>query len=403
MTASVKMQANMLLAGVGALALASYPWAQGNIVMNLVHHTALAASIGGLADWWGVTAIFARPLNIPAPGTDMLRERYDELQAALVDFVCEDLLAPANIMQALEQEKLAQVVVEHFSERENVLAAWEVLQPLVEEILAKLNTQEAEQLLLDEVPHYLPSLELPDILLDVAQRAVANRRLDGIWQLIVEQGRQLLGSAEFSAFLRDIARRADLHYTQNSFLRDLFAGGMLEERIPARFTKFLKETLGELGDAGSELRRTVDNWLLTKLEELRRDIAFRNWINEKAAQFVAEKALLWRAELQHEDAAWLLELAQKKIAELAGSEEQQGRLDTAIKRFLEQALASRQDGLRELITKQLNRFERDEVVALLQTQVGDDLQNIRISGTLIGGLLGALLFIVELMAERLVG
>lgn len=403
MTASVKMQANALLAGVGTAALASYPWAAGSVAVNLVHHAALAATIGGLADWWGVTAIFARPLGMAAPGSDMLREHYDELKAALVDFVCEDVLSPANIMQVLSEERLAKVLTAHFNEREHVMEAWSVLQPLAEEVLHRLNTAECEQLLVQEVPRYLPSLKLPDILLDVAQRAVANDQLGGIWRLLSEQGRRLLESAEFAGFLQDMARSADLHYTQSSFLRDLCVGGLLEDKVPEKFTQFLKERLGELADAGSELRRTIDNWLLTKLEELRRDIAFRSWINDKAAKLVTQQALVLREELRQADAAWLLTLAEEKIAELAASEAKQAELDVALKRFLQSALENNQSGLRSLIERQLERFDRDEVIAMLHTRVGDDLQNIRISGTLIGAMLGAGLFVLEQVAERLVG
>lgn len=64
MAVSVKKQANALLAGVSLAAAASYPWAQGSVLLDFVHHTALAATIGGLADWWGVTAIFEKPFNI---------------------------------------------------------------------------------------------------------------------------------------------------------------------------------------------------------------------------------------------------------------------------------------------------------------------------------------------------
>ena len=400
---SVKTQANVLLAGVGTVALASYPWAAGSVAVSFVHHAALAATIGGLADWWGVTAIFARPLGIAAPGTDMLRGHYDELKAALVDFVCEYVLAPAQVMQVLGEEKLAQVLVEHFTERENIMEAWSVVQPLAEDVLHRLNTKECEQLLLQEVPRYLPSLHLADILLDVVQRAVANRQLDGIWQLLAKQGKRLLQSAELQGFLQDMARKADLHYTQDSFLRDLFAGGLLEDNIPEKFTQFLEERLKELTDADSELRRTIDNWLLTKLEELRRDIAFRNWLNNKAAQLVTSQALLLREELRQADAGWLLRLAEEKIAELAASEAKQVELDIALKRFLQNALENNQDGVRSMVEKSLEKYAADEVVQTLQERTGDDIQNIRISGTLIGGLLGAGLFLVELIAERLVG
>ena len=77
--ATVKTQAHCLLAGAAAVAACAWPWAQSSMAADFVHHTALAATIGGLADWWGVTALFKRPLGINAPGTDVLRNNYERL------------------------------------------------------------------------------------------------------------------------------------------------------------------------------------------------------------------------------------------------------------------------------------------------------------------------------------
>lgn len=399
MAASVKTQANALLAGVCTVAIASYPWAQGSVLLDFVHHTALAATIGGLADWWGVTAIFEKPFNIAAPGTDMLRRRYDDLQEGLTDFICTDLLSPQNVMLAVEEESFARLLTEHLSEPQNVEAARSVLQPLADEVLHKLNTQKAEQLLLAEVPRYLPSLHLSDILLDVAQRAIANNRLDGIWVLLLNEGKRLLHCAEFSALLQGMAQRAEAHYTQDSILRDFFVSGEAEKLLPY-FVEALEKVLDDLGDS-SELRRMLDNWLLAKLEELRHDISFQNWINDKAAQLVLDNALALRAELRQQNSEWLFALAQEKIAELTQDEDKLAQTDSVLKKLLAQALE--QDALRQLISEKLAGFKRDDVIAKLQAKVGDDLQNIRISGTVIGGLLGAVLFMVAAMAERLVG
>ena len=104
--ATVKTQAHCLLAGAAAAAVCAWPWAQGSLAADFIHHTALAATIGGLADWWGVTALFKRPLGINAPGTDVLRNNYERLTTGLADFVSNDLLTAENVMQLSAEKTL---------------------------------------------------------------------------------------------------------------------------------------------------------------------------------------------------------------------------------------------------------------------------------------------------------
>ena len=109
--ATVKTQAHCLLAGAAAAAVCAWPWAQSSLAADFVHHTALAATIGGLADWWGVTALFKRPMGINAPGTDVLRNNYERLTTGLADFVSNDLLTAENVMQAVGRENFAKLLL----------------------------------------------------------------------------------------------------------------------------------------------------------------------------------------------------------------------------------------------------------------------------------------------------
>ena len=120
--ATVKSQAHCLLAGAAAAAVCAWPWAQGSLAADFIHHTALAATIGGLADWWGVTALFKRPLGINAPGTDVLRNNYERLTTGLADFVSNDLLTAENVMQAVGRENFAKLLLAHFAQQQNVNA-----------------------------------------------------------------------------------------------------------------------------------------------------------------------------------------------------------------------------------------------------------------------------------------
>lgn len=400
MVDSVKNQATYLLLGAGALAAAAYPWAQANIAADFVHHTALAAAIGGLADWWGVTAIFKRPLGVNAPGTDALRKNYTRLTAALTEFISNDLLSASNIMQAVAEENFGRLLAEHFSEQGSLEHFGQAVKPLAEHALSSLNTQQAKQLLQSELPKYIASLQIPDILLNELEKAVANDSFSSLWQLAVQESKAVLQKSEFKALLAGLARAAEDEYKSDHFLRNLFIDDKADALVSV-FTQELEKTLDDLKTADSSLRRTIDNWLLAKLEEYRHNIAFISWVNGKLSAFAVQKTVVLKNFWGTQDTDVLHDLLQKKIAQLAQSEAQQKQLDVLLKKLLQQVLIIKHETIYELVAKKLAAYDKNELIAELELRVGDDLQNIRKCGTYIGALLGGILFIIAEIAERL--
>ncbi len=399
---TVKTQANCLLAGVAAAAAASYPWANASVAANFVHHVALAATVGGLADWWGVTALFKRPLGIGAPGTDVLRNNYERLTQALADFVSNDLLSADNVLSAVEQESFATLLLAHFERQENQERFWQAVRPLVEHALSSLNTQQVEELLQARLPKYIASLHLTEILVDALERALANGTFDGLWRLLTQEAKQLLHKAEFVTLLDGLTQLAEEEYNKDSLLRELFVSGQTAQLTPV-LLRGLEQALDALADSSSELRRQVDNWLLARLEERRHDIALADWVNTKATQLVTSKACDLQQTLLTQDVDVLRDLLQRRLVLLQASSTQQQELDVTLKGFLRQALELKHDAVRNLIMQKLADYDRDELIFRMEQRVGDDLQNIRKSGTIIGGLFGGLLFVLSAVLERLVG
>ncbi len=399
---TVKTQANCLLVGVAAAAAASYPWANASVAANFVHHVALAATVGGLADWWGVTALFKRPLGIGAPGTDVLRNNYERLTQALADFVSNDLLSADNVLSAVEQESFATLLLAHFERQENQERFWQAVRPLVEHALSSLNTQQVEELLQARLPKYIASLHLTEILVDALERALANGTFDGLWRLLTQEAKQLLHKAEFVALLDGLTQLAEEEYNKDSLLRELFVSGQTAQLTPV-LLRGLEQALDALADSSSELRRQVDNWLLARLEERRHDIALADWVNTKATQLVTSKACDLQQTLLTKDVDVLRDLLQRRLVLLQASSTQQQELDVTLKGFLRQTLELKHDAVRNLIMQKLADYDRDELIFRMEQRVGDDLQNIRKSGTIIGGLFGGLLFVLSAVLERLVG
>ena len=85
----------------------------GGFLGGLFHHGFLAAVIGGLADWFAVTALFHKPLGI-SYRTDVLRRNRVRITDAIVRFTSEDLLSTKNVMDVLQAQDMAGALVVYF-------------------------------------------------------------------------------------------------------------------------------------------------------------------------------------------------------------------------------------------------------------------------------------------------
>ena len=125
-----KSKANLALAISAAGFLGSLP--AGGFFGGLVHHGFLAATIGGLADWFAVTAIFRKPLGI-SYRTDILRRNRGRIMDALVTFASDDLLSVENIMQVVREQEMATLLVDYLEHR----GGHERLRQVVDDVVLK--------------------------------------------------------------------------------------------------------------------------------------------------------------------------------------------------------------------------------------------------------------------------
>ena len=96
--------------------LAVLPMVGSGFFWELLEAAFLASTVGGLADWFAVTAIFRKPLGI-SYRTDILRRNRTRIMQALVDYAANDLLSAANIMAVARKIDMAQMFVAYLEER----------------------------------------------------------------------------------------------------------------------------------------------------------------------------------------------------------------------------------------------------------------------------------------------
>ena len=178
-------------------------------------------------------------------------------------------------------------------------------------------------------------------------------------------------------------------------------GGFVKNAAGSLNTKKLLDDLKELFMQKFDAAGYIKTWLDVNvkgetdpkiLEKLRRQQAANP--NVKRIVEIERKPVIWKDAVDY--------LVDAKIDEFKRDEKLQEKFDALIKDFIENLLEEYRGQIPQMIRERLDKFSDDELTEFVESHVADDLQMIRINGSICGGLVGMFLFIVAQVIEHLV-
>ena len=191
-------QANLALA-VSVIGAAS-TMGGGGILMSTLHHGFLAATIGGLADWFAIKAIFGRPLGI-SHRTDILRRNRARIMESLVSFSSSDLLSRDNIMQVVSEENIGALLVEYLEHRGGRERLVDAAVDILHHITAGVDSENAARELTPYIIQALRSLPLEDSLAQLLSVLAEHPHADRVFNVFVRMGRRIIRTDAFQELL----------------------------------------------------------------------------------------------------------------------------------------------------------------------------------------------------------
>jgi uncharacterized membrane-anchored protein YjiN (DUF445 family) len=351
-----------------------------------------AALVGGLADWFAVTAIFRRPLGLPIPHTAVIPRSKERIADALGEFVAVNFLAPEVISVRLRDQDLATSLGRQLSDS---ATARRVADGVMDALPAIVD------LLDDEVVSEFMRRQLGDFSRDERLSAAIGRGL----KLLTEHGRHQpvldAALAEGWRALEDneAAIRSQVR-ARTSWVWRLIA---LDARASDALISAIEDTLRQIAEQPDHpARRRITEMLHKLSDDLQHSGELRAKVERVVSDLLAHPAVakyfseLWRALKASLRAAEPHSTARDALAggiERFGAAllEDPAVLDTLNRRL--RALLTEVSGrhgrdVGALISETIRSWDTRTVVEKLEQNVGADLQYIRINGTIIGGLIG---------------
>ncbi|PZU08811.1 DUF445 domain-containing protein [Sphingomonas sp.] len=358
-----------------------------------------AAMVGGLADWFAVTALFRHPLGLPIPHTAIIPRNKDRIGDSLAAFLRSNFLTPSVVSRRMKRLDLAAGLGRLLARppsgklRGGRLAAT-LLEGLADERLGKLVKGIAVQRLRD-----LSLAPLAGQLLSAAMAEGRHRPLiDGAIDWI---GRTL--DANEGLFRKMIHERA------GSILR--WTG--LDETLSTKILEGLFKLLAEMADDPDHpLRAKTEEALLQLAGRLQHEPETQERVARFRDAMIANPAVgRWLDGMWESARAAMLRAVRDPQEAMAGrlgemlrqageTLQNDERLRIAVNRFARRAtvgiVAAYGDGIVALVSDTIRGWDASTVTQRLETAVGRDLQYIRVNGTLVGGLVGLVIYAVSL-------
>jgi uncharacterized membrane-anchored protein YjiN (DUF445 family) len=405
----VKMLATLVLAGtlilfvIAKLLLPTHP------AFGFVAAFAEAATIGGLADWYAVVALFKRPLGLPIPHTAIIRSNQHRIADKLGEFIEVHFLEAAPVDAKLRQVDFGSFIADWLRDRKRSADLARFTLRLLPDAVAATDASGLMGFISRRIATQLQAVDLAPLAAGTLRTFVAEGRHQGLLDDLLRTVHDTLLQAETMAMIREKVR-AELPTLLKLYRTDKF----LVNKIVASVTAFFEEVRNDprhpfRGEFDRMVlsfadRLATDRSYASRIDGLKRDLLARPELGElartlwsNARNFIERSASGESQVLQQHLAAMFVKAGET----LAADPELRAEINQGFVTVLRSFIADQKSGVSTFISDQVKAWDMGQLISLIEVNIGRDLQYIRFNGSLIGGLAGLGLYTVEFLLRWL--
>ena len=391
--------ATFLLVLMGVLTLGCYALPEA-WPTDLLQAAAKAGFVGGIADWFAVTALFRHPLGIPIPHTAIIPNQKERLGLALGRFVANHVITADEVSSVLGRLDVPGILARYLTDPVSARPAAGALAALLPRILATVEDGRARKVASRIIPRVLGGAGAGIVVARALRTLVEGGRHQEVFGFILEQLKTLLAAQE------ETLRTAIEERVREQGGR--LIGWALGASIARRVLSVVNAELDKMSPDGSELRAAFDEWIRREINRMEEDPARAKEIGAAIRKVVAHEtvqAWLWdvwsRLRLALEaDAARpngrtvaYIEGALGNLGTMLKSDPgTRARVEAASAGIINELLPSARERLSAFIAQVVGGWDAKTITDRLELRVGKDLQYVRMNGTLVGFLVGGVLY-----------
>lgn len=405
----------MALGFAATLVMSRVAWRDNGWVMLLMSGFE-AGLVGGIADWFAVTALFRHPLGLPIPHTAILPGNRNRITQALVSMVENDLLNKKSILKKVQDLSVARRILETIQKNLRLEAVKSILTQVLRSVVTALPIEGVLSSLRELIHHYLQRVDIGTLIKMLTDESLAQHYDEAAFQLLLEKSEELLSGDKFQMEIGAVAVNAIRTMPMKGLMKlsvPAVIGMMGEQKTGKMIQDFLLSVAKDMRNPENHnriavltsLRGTIgalhqNHSVLEKLEAYRQDILNGHDLDKYMKQGLMDlrEELLRQIEDPGTMDSKMIPFLESILLRTSQDEEMIQKLESFLDAQLSSFIDSHHESIGRLVRENIDRFDTVTLIQMIEGKVGNDLQWIRVNGAICGFAAGVVLYGLKMLA-----
>lgn len=365
--------------------------------------------VGGLADWFAVTALFRHPLGIPIPHTALLPKNRNRITATIISMLENDWLTKESIKEKIKTIPFTDKILTLIEKEKNSDAAKDAVTSVIKKVIQHIDCHQIAPLIEKELKSQLHSLDiksyLPTVVDQISERKYDQKALDYILNEIdewanKESTKNRLGRLAVEA-IENIKADGFMQFALKSF-----SNLVNEDKLGSIIQTLIQKGVSSFREPSNQNRLTLLWNIQTKLQNIKSDEKFIQEINQWKTQLVNNWLLedrILELLIRLKDHAldfvekpafyetYILSFVNNSINNLKKDPTKKDQIENWIRKHIFSYVEENHSKIGKLVEENLEKLDDKTLIEMLENNVGKDLQWIRVNGAICGFLIGIIL------------
>jgi len=360
-----------------------------------------AAMVGGIADWFAVVALFRHPLGIPIPHTALIPSNKDKIGENLGNFVSDEFLTREKLEVKIEQFNVAIKASDWLIDEKNAnIVADLIAENVIPGVLKTIDDEDVKHFIQGQFSDKLSKVNFGEWI------------ALGLESLAKSEKQEVLVTNVLKTLIVELENNKHLIEEKVKSSTPFLSFGLADKKITEGVFNGLYDFLEQASHQDSAIRNRINDYVMNFITELRDSAEMQQKVNDLVLGFAKKEEVqdyingIWieiKTAIANDLALKEESSIKKSIANMIqsfgrGIQNDQlmiDKINNFIKNDVLSVLINNKKMIGDLISSTVKSWDTDEVSKKLELEIGSDLQYIRINGTLVGGLVGLLIYAVE--------